>query len=48
MIQDVNSFIKYFESIRRRTNTFIQALPAAQIDWSPKAGELSCGDLILL
>jgi uncharacterized damage-inducible protein DinB len=46
MIQNVESFIRYFTGIRRRTVTFAQAIPARQIDWSPKAGEFTCGDIL--
>jgi len=44
MIQSVDTFIKYFGGIRRRTLNFIRAIPDEQIDWSPKDGELTCGD----
>ena len=46
MIESAEKFIPYFESIRRRTLTYIRTIPADQIDWQPKAGELSCGDII--
>lgn len=46
MIQSISSFISYFESIRRRTLNYIQVIPADRIDWSLKAGEFTCGDLI--
>lgn len=46
MIQSVDSFINYFDSIRRRTRSYIQTIPPDQIDWAPKAGELTCGDLV--
>ena len=46
MIQSVETFIKYFDGIRRRTTKYIQAIPANQVDWSPKADELTCGDIV--
>lgn len=46
MIQDVNSFIKYFDSVRRRTIKFIQAIPDHQIDWAPRKDEFTCGDIV--
>lgn len=46
MIQDINSFIKYFDGIRRRTINFIQAVPEDKIDWAPQADEFSCGDIV--
>jgi len=46
MIQSINRFIDYFEGIRRRTLHFIDAIPADRIDWFPRDGEFSFGDLI--
>ena len=46
MIQNVESFVKYFDGIRRRTLTFVRAIPADRIDWSPQAGEFTLGDLV--
>ena len=46
MIESTASFIKYFESIRRRTVQYIRAVPEDRLDWAPKAGEFTCGDLI--
>jgi len=46
MLQNVKSFIDYFDGIRRRTLHFIDAIPADKIDWLPFEGEFSFGDLI--
>jgi uncharacterized damage-inducible protein DinB len=46
MIEHVDQFIKYFESIRRRTLTYVHSIPADKIDWRPKTGELTCGDIV--
>jgi len=46
MIQTVQSFIEYFESIRRRTMNLLRALPPEQMDWAPRVGELTCGDIV--
>jgi uncharacterized damage-inducible protein DinB len=46
MIQSLESFIAYFEGIRRRTITYIQTIPADRVDWSPAAGELSCAEIV--
>jgi uncharacterized damage-inducible protein DinB len=46
MIQSISNFIDYFESIRRRTNNYIQVLPADRLGWSPREGEFTCGDLV--
>lgn len=46
MIEHVDQFIKYFDSIRRRTLTYVRSIPADRIDWRPKTGELTCGDIV--
>jgi uncharacterized damage-inducible protein DinB len=46
MLQTVEDFIKYFESIRRRTLNYVCVVPADQLDWSPKEGEFTCGDIL--
>jgi uncharacterized damage-inducible protein DinB len=46
MIASVTSFLSYFESVRRRTLMFCQAVPDDQIDWAPRAGEFTCGDIV--
>src|SRR6266508_4261753 len=38
MIQDVTSFISYFESIRRRTLNYIHTVPEDQFEWRPARG----------
>ena len=47
MIQDVASFINYFEGVRKRTVHFIQTCPEDRLDWSPKPGEFTIADIIL-
>ncbi len=46
MIQDVTSFISYFESIRRRTLNYIHTIPEDQFEWRPAPVELTCGDIV--
>jgi uncharacterized damage-inducible protein DinB len=46
MLQSVPDFIRYFDSIRRRTVNYISTVPADRIDWAPQAGEMTCGGLI--
>ena len=46
MIQSVNSFIKYFGGIRKRTYRYVKAIPADQVEWAPNENEFSCGDLV--
>ena len=46
MIQSTVDFIKYFESIHRRTMNNIHVVPADRLSWSPKEGEFTCADII--
>jgi len=46
MIQSTTDFIKYFDSIRRRTFNYIRVVPAERLNWSPKEGEFTCADII--
>jgi uncharacterized damage-inducible protein DinB len=46
MIQSTTDFIKYFESIRRRTLNYIRVIPNDQLNWAPKEGEFTCADII--
>jgi uncharacterized damage-inducible protein DinB len=46
MIRSTTDFIKYFESIRRRTLSYIRVVPADRLDWSPKEGEFTCADIL--
>ena len=45
MLTSVVEFIRYFKRVRARTLHFIEALPAERLDWSPQAGEYTCGDI---
>jgi len=46
MIQSTTDFIKYFESIRRRTLNYVRVVPSDKLDWAPKEGEFTCADII--
>ena len=46
MIQHIADFIRYFDSIRRRTVQFAGTLPPDQLDWAPLPGEFTCGGLV--
>ena len=46
MIQSTSDFIKYFDSIRRRTLNYIRVVPPDQLGWSLKEGEFTCADII--
>ncbi|HSE41787.1 MAG TPA: DinB family protein [Acidobacteriota bacterium] len=46
MDESFESFLKYFESIRKRTLRVVRCIPPDQIDWAPKEGKFSFADLI--
>jgi len=46
MIQTTADFIKYFDSIRRRTLNYVHVIPPDRLNWSPKDGEFNCADII--
>ena len=46
MIESVESYIRYFDGIRRRTLACAQAIPADRIDWSPREDEFTYGDIL--
>ena len=46
MIASVRAFGEYFDGVRRRTVHFARQVPPGSIDWAPKAGEYTCGDVI--
>src|SRR5262249_52432217 len=47
MLKDIQSFVSYFEGIRRRTLNYIKTIPADRLDWSPKDGEFTIRDIVL-
>ena len=46
MITSGPAFADYFDGVRRRTREFFDAIPAERIDWAPRTGEYSCGDIV--
>ena len=46
-IISITSFLKYFASIRRRTNRIISEIPADKIDWKPTEQSFSFADIII-
>src|SRR4051794_26959017 len=46
MLQSVATFTGYFDSIRRRTVNFIRTVPPDRMDWAPKPGEMTCGEIV--
>jgi len=46
VITTMREFTEYFDGVRRRTIGFFRTIPADMIDWAPKEGEYTCGDII--
>lgn len=43
---DLDDFLRYFESVRRRTRALAELIPADRIEWSPGEGRFTPGDLV--
>ena len=46
MIASVPAFTEYWDGVRRRTVGFFRMIPSDMIDWAPRAGEYTCGDIV--
>jgi uncharacterized damage-inducible protein DinB len=46
VIASMREFTEYFDGVRRRTVGFFGTIPADMIDWAPKDGEYTCGDIV--
>ena len=46
MIQTIESFVNYFEGVRRRTMNYLRVIPPEKFEWAPKEGEFTCGDIL--
>jgi len=46
MIASPRAFADYFDGVRRRTLGFFRVIPADRVDWAPKDGEYTCGDIV--
>ncbi len=46
MLQSIESFVDYFEGIRRRTLNYVRIIPADQLGWSPGTGEFTCREIV--
>jgi uncharacterized damage-inducible protein DinB len=43
-ITNIDSFLKYYESVRKRTTRVIEKIPPEKIEWTPKPGFFTFGD----
>jgi uncharacterized damage-inducible protein DinB len=46
VIASAREFADYFDGVRRRTVGFFRAIPADRVDWRPRGGEYTCGDIV--
>lgn len=46
MITSIETYLAYFEGVRKRTGLFIEAVPPTLADWSPAPGEYTCSDIV--
>jgi uncharacterized damage-inducible protein DinB len=46
VIGSVAEFVRYFEGVRRRTWAAVDRVTPALVDWAPRPGELTCGEII--
>jgi uncharacterized damage-inducible protein DinB len=44
--REIDSFLRYFESVRRRTRNVAEYIPEVHLEWKPAEGRFSPGDLI--
>lgn len=45
-IGDPAEFLRYFERIRERTRRVVALIPAADLEWTPRPGSFTLGDLV--
>jgi uncharacterized damage-inducible protein DinB len=45
-VAEIGSFLSYFEGIRNRTERVIAVIPPDRLEWRPREGAFSSGDLI--
>ena len=46
MIASVSAFAGYFDGVRSRTRHFVGAVPSDRVDWAPRSGEYTVGDIV--
>jgi uncharacterized damage-inducible protein DinB len=46
VIHSVGDFIRYFEGVRRRTRSVIEQVTPDLLNWRPRPGEFTCGDIV--
>lgn len=46
LIPDIDTFLDYFGSVRARTVRVVRCIPPESIEWTPRAGRWTLGDLV--
>lgn len=46
MIGSVAEFTRYWAGVRRRTWATVDRVEPARLDWAPRAGEMTCGEIV--
>ena len=46
MLSSVADFVSYFEGVRRRTWRTVDCVTPQLLEWVPRAGVFSCGDIV--
>ncbi|QED49314.1 DinB family protein [Cytobacillus dafuensis] len=46
MIHNINEYVEYLESVRKRTMQYVKATPSFTLEWKPAENKFSTGDLL--
>jgi uncharacterized damage-inducible protein DinB len=46
MLTSIGEFVRYFEGVRRRTWMTVDCVTSQLLDWAPRAGVFTCGEIV--
>ncbi|WP_249365480.1 hypothetical protein [Cytobacillus citreus] len=46
MIHNINEYVEYLDSVRKRTMQYVKATPSFTLEWKPAENKFSTGDLL--
>lgn len=46
MLSSIGDFVRYFERVRRRTWIAVDRMTPQLLEWAPRTGVFSCGDIV--
>lgn len=46
MIHDINEYVQYFDSVRKRTMNYVEVTPSTILEWRPSESKFSTGELL--